>query len=652
MPPIRSGPSQLKRQLAFFYLCGLAALTAICVARNDLLFNAPGWPGLYPLLLLATYPAMYLVPAITVSTLAAAVAGMRRGIVAGISIAALSAAAILLYSDLALYALYNFHLNAFVWNVITTPGGLASLGFDQLSVGSLAGVLVLVVALSGLCWYLAGIAARYGTVNLRPLVAVWLVLTLGERGLYAVNHFLANGNVVELAATFPLHQPASASGLMEWLGYRRQQSDVVKIATRSGTEIRYPLAPLPLRAGVTSPNIVMLVVESLRADMLTPEIMPRLWQFSAHALRFNRHYSGGNGTRQGMFALFYGLYGNNWDRFLHHRRSPALFAVLDQYAYQRLAITSASFTYPEFDQTIFAGFKPAELIADNAGPAWARDVRNVDRLLASLAPAVVGAHPQFRFMFFESTHARYQFPATAVIRPDYLQTVDYLKLSPGYLKDNISQLINRYINAAHHVDAQIGRVLDAFAAKNMAKDTVLVVTGDHGEAFMEHGRWGHNSDFSEEQVRVPLVMSLPGQAPAVINYATSHLDIVPTLMPLLGVEAPTQQYSLGRSLLTEQGRLVVVSSWSDIGIITDTAKIVVPFGHTTQHTNLLTSRDDQPLKGQSLGDFLPLVKTALARANRFSGPPPPRAVTRGGEESPGSGTGMASRNGPVGARLK
>lgn len=628
-----SNNSRIASQITVFYLCGFASLIAVCVLTNGRLFNAQsfsarGWLDIYPLLLVSTYSAMYLLPALALSVVAALAARGKRSaaIVAGVSVVASTAVAALLYSDLNLYALYNFHLNAFVWNLITTPGGLASLGFDQMSVASVAIALSSVVVAALLCWYLAGVAARRWTVRWGPLLAAFMLLTLSERAIYAVNHFFANGRIVDLAASFPLYQPATASGLMKGLGYRRNQTDVVRLKTLAGDDINYPLTPLVVNRTVAPPNIMMLVVESLRADMLTPEIMPNLWGFSAGALRFADHYSGGNGTRQGLFALFYGLYGNNWDRFLHHRRSPALFGVLAQHNYQRLALTSASFTYPEFDQTIFADFKPEELGVDAAGQSWARDVRNVDRLLASLATPPMG-RPWFRFMFFESTHARYSFPEAAAIRPDYLKTVDYTKLTPGFLTDNIARFKNRYVNAAHHVDAQIGRVLDAFVAAGMAENTVLIVTGDHGEAFMEKGRWGHNSDFSEEQVRVPLVVSIPGRPPAVIEHVTSHLDVAPTLLPLLGIDAPAHQYSAGTHLLADTGRLVVVSSWNDIGIITDRAKIVVPFGSTTQHTNLLTSRDDQRLRNASLGEFLPLVKTVLAQANRFSGRPGQRVPT-------------------------
>lgn len=618
MSDITARPASLKHHLAVFHLLGFAVLAAICVLGNARLTAARDWLHLYPLLLLATYPAMYLAPAVLSSALAAKLGGTRR-LVAGVSIVALATVAILLHGDLTLYALYGFHFNAFVWNVVSTPGGMASLGFDQLSVASLAAILGAAVALVGGLWLLAGGVARRVRVRVAPLLVLFLLLTLGERGVYAVGQFVSDGEVLDLAASFPLYQPAKAAGLLERLGYQRKQAGTVRFAAADKGAVHYPLTPLAIRPGVEPPNIILLVVESLRADMLTPEIMPKLWQFSSGALRLTHHYSGGNGTRQGLFALFYGLYGNNWDRFLQDRTRPALFSVLDQYRYQRLAITSASFTYPEFDQTIFAGFRPDELVQDGAGAPWERDVRNVDRLLASLpAGQGAGARPWFRFMFFESTHARYDFPDSAVIRPDYLKDVDYLKLTPAWLREHSDAFRNRYINAAHHIDTQIGRVLDAFVASGMARNTVLVVTGDHGEAFMEHGRWGHNSDFTDEQVRVPFVMAIPGQAPAVIGYPTSHLDLVATLMPLLGVETPTDRYTLGTPLLAEQGRLVVVSSWNDIGIISPEAKIVVPFGPTTQHANLLTSNDDHPLDGRAFPEFLPLVKTALARANSFT----------------------------------
>lgn len=144
-----------------------------------------------------------------------------------------------------------------------------------------------------------------------------------------------------------------------------------------------------------------------------------------------------------------------------------------------------------------------------------------------------------------------------MIRDDYLQEVDYLKLTPSYLAENIEPLKNRYINASHHVDRQIGRLLDYLKASNELDNTILVITGDHGEAFMEKGRWGHNSDFSEEQVKVPLVVSVPGDSPLVVDYPTSHLDFVGTVLSRLGVKThqPTTQWAVTCLPMTLAGKL-------------------------------------------------------------------------------------------------
>ena len=97
------------------------------------------------------------------------------------------------------------------------------------------------------------------------------------------------------------------------------------------------------------------MAESLRADMLDPEIRPSTWNFAHQAHRFNQHYSGGNGTRMGLFSAFYGIYGPYWFPFLEARRSPVIMDVLQQQGYQLDLHTSAKFSYPEFDKTIFAG---------------------------------------------------------------------------------------------------------------------------------------------------------------------------------------------------------------------------------------------------------------------------------------------------------
>ncbi len=130
-----------------------------------------------------------------------------------------------------------------------------------------------------------------------------------------------------------------------------------------------------------------------------------------------------------------------------------------------------------------------------------------------------------------------------MIRPDYLRELNYATMD---VHRDMPGIFNRYINSVHHLDQQLGRVLDRLERDGRLDDTLVVITGDHGEEFMEHGRWGHNSEFHDEQVRVPLVLAGPGVPGGVVTAPTSHLDVAPTLLGLLGVSNPPADYAVGQ----------------------------------------------------------------------------------------------------------
>ena len=81
-------------------------------------------------------------------------------------------------------------------------------------------------------------------------------------------------------------------------------------------------------------------------------------------------------------------------------------------------------------------------------------------------------------------------------------------------------------------------------------NTIVIVTGDHGEEFYERGRLAHRGALNDEQTRVPFILSIPGQQGREIASLTSHLDVVPTLLEQLGVNVAPQACGPGRSLLS------------------------------------------------------------------------------------------------------
>jgi membrane-anchored protein YejM (alkaline phosphatase superfamily) len=112
---------------------------------------------------------------------------------------------------------------------------------------------------------------------------------------------------------------------------------------------------------------------------------------------------------------------------------------------------------------------------------------------------------------------------------------------------------------------------------------------------MEHGFWGHNSSFSEQQVSTPLVLWIPGEPPAVHDKLTSHMHIVATVMPCLGVTNPLRDTTIGIDLLSgQQHEYLSLSDWSRMGYVNQSAKITMPMNMKGIGSGKITGRRDEP----------------------------------------------------------
>ncbi len=98
-------------------------------------------------------------------------------------------------------------------------------------------------------------------------------------------------------------------------------------------------------------------------------------------------------------------------------------------------------------------------------------------------------------------------------------------------------------------DFHIGRILDKLYSLDAFKRTVIIVTADHGEAFFEHGKWGHGRELWEEIIRVPMAAVGPGIAKKQIIRPTSQIDLFPTILDLFGHTPPQDIH--GKSLLPD-----------------------------------------------------------------------------------------------------
>ena len=525
------------------------------------------------------YGLYYLLPAIAITALVRYIGSRfnssnpRPAYIAAILTGGITT--LLLYANAKIFSLYGMFFNGFILNLVTTPGGIESLGGSSASDVGFALIALGFLSLQALILWLTH---RYYikkpdfqlSFKFVPMTA--LLLTLVVHMGFALDGFTKNQfNVV--AESIPFYQTVTARGFFKMLGFTEHRETKLKV----NGKLNYPLEPLQFKRPAKPYNIIWLASESWRADSLDEKVMPNTWAFAANAARFTHNFSGGNGTRMGIFSMFMGIPGNYWFSFLDNRRGAAIIDVLQQQQYQMSFYTSAKFSYPEFDKTIFAQIPGEQLHDQNKnGTGWENDRDNVSSLL-SFIDKRDQSRPFFTFMFFESPHARYYFPQSSVIAKPYFDDLNYATLSKEALRKDIVPIKNRYINSVHHLDMQFGRIFDYLKQHNLMDNTIVVLLGDHGEEFMEHGFWGHNSTFVDPQVRTPLVIYAPGMKPQVSDQMTSHMDVVPTMMPLLGVTNPSSDYATGYNLLAgEKRNHTYISDWDRVAYVDNDVKITQP----------------------------------------------------------------------------
>ena len=130
----------------------------------------------------------------------------------------------------------------------------------------------------------------------------------------------------------------------------------------SDSELLYPKTPLQCSNDVESKNVLVILIDALRPEMLTHEIMPNTSKLFNESSNFENHYSGGTSSRMGMFSLFYGLPSTYWRVFHDNLKPSLLIQQFDESGYDVQAISSSGLGSPAvLDRTAFAGISKINL---------------------------------------------------------------------------------------------------------------------------------------------------------------------------------------------------------------------------------------------------------------------------------------------------
>ncbi len=180
----------------------------------------------------------------------------------------------------------------------------------------------------------------------------------------------------------------------------------------------------------------------------------------------------------------------------------------------------------------------------------------VDKLDELFNLAAQNDQPLLAFLLSSSAHSPFKYPEF----PDDNGKIDMKQAKQEAVDYNISKDNNyhdirypSYLRSIRHQDDVAELLYTYLREKNLLKDTILVVLGDHGESFGEHGNKGgiagHGNSLYEESVKIPLWIHHPDIEPRIISNPVQFLDLMPTWLAMLDIH--TKQKYVGRNILVE-----------------------------------------------------------------------------------------------------
>lgn len=422
-------------------------------------------------------------------------------------------------------------------------------------------------AIVGALVFMASVALLLVFDRLHTYAALIIALGLGVQGSRLIlRHTAGFSRMVRrslpvLAAVVAL-AALSEAGLNRWRESRA-------LATE-------PAAP----AG--APNVVLLILDTVRSlsvsmDGFNRPTTPRLEALAGQGVRFARAWSPSAWTLPSHASMFTGLYPHQLSagyRTPLDGRDRTLAEVLSRHGYAsagfvaNLHYTSRDFGLDRgFVHFADYGFSPGELFLNTGLGRYLEHRRSLRRLLdfyddfgrkhadrvnrEILAWLGQGrSRPFFVFANYFDAHEPYLPPpefekrfASATPRPFFDTDQDIRGARRVLTKQNLTPAQVRRVRESYEaaiaaLDDQVGRLLDTLRLRGLLRNTLVIVTSDHGEQFGRHGLFSHGNSIYRPVMKVPLVLYFPDHLPqgAVVHQRANLKDIGATILDLAGIK--------------------------------------------------------------------------------------------------------------------
>lgn len=330
-------------------------------------------------------------------------------------------------------------------------------------------------------------------------------------------------------------------------------------------------------------TILVVSMDTTRLDRLTPYGSPRatsptLDRLAREGVRFTQARSTSSWTLPAHMSLFTGLpptvHGVTIDFQTLPADRPTLGRVFKDAGFHTVGLYTAPYVHPRFGfgggmdfyegltQNPMAYDLPPEQVSRQMGLREAFSHQEITSpLVADRARWFLSSADNPRtllFLHLFDPHYDYRAPAkfvAAFADPAYAGPVigdgimaQAARFVPGMPDADLSHLRDLYDAEIAFTDKHLGDVIAALEKRGLDGRTLVAVVSDHGEEFLDAGRFGHRMTLRDEVLRVPMVFWGPGLIPAglTVDDAVSLCDVLPTLMDYADIDADPRLW--GRSL--------------------------------------------------------------------------------------------------------
>jgi arylsulfatase A-like enzyme len=318
-------------------------------------------------------------------------------------------------------------------------------------------------------------------------------------------------------------------------------------------------------------NVIVILIDSLRADQLraaggTREVMPAIEALALEGRVFADCVTQASHTDYAAPAVFSSHYPLRARDVYRYPKNPAyprvmIYDVLKALGWRTALFSSQNEEWGQMLNYLQTGGLEVLFHSKSGGvsedaskerPAFAGTLDDSVTIAESMKwiDASPGA-PFFLYLNLQNSHLPYDVPRDFPRRFGPRE-IDF-KISVGWFPREKAEIVKDvYADSLAYVDTLLDRLFRRLKDRGLWDRTLVVVTGDHGEAFYEHGSAAHANGVYDEVIRVPLVFRAPGLEPGRDGRPAQLIDVAPGVFHLLGL--PVHPSFQGEDLFAPEPR--------------------------------------------------------------------------------------------------